>query len=632
MALLSLQEVTIGFGGPLLLDKVNLQIEAGEKTVLLGRNGEGKTTLLRLLNGDITPDSGSVTRRQGSTTALLTQEIPAGITGKVYDIVSAGLGKNGALLARYHQVGSLLSEKEDKVLTAELDRLQQALEAADGWHAQRRVEDIISRMGLEPGAAFAELSAGLKRRTLLARALAGSPDVLLLDEPTNHMDIETIARLEDLLSEYSGTFVLVTHDRVLVQKLANRIIEIDRGKLSSWACDYRTFLERKGFLLEAEEVQWAKFDKKLAKEETWIRQGIKARRTRNEGRVRKLLGMREVRRRRREQVGAVRMQTQQSGLSGKVVIEAEKVNFAYDEKPLIRDFTCAIMRGDRVGIIGPNGSGKTTLLRILLAELAPLEGEVSHGTKLEVVYFDQLREQLEEKKTVKENIAGGNDYVTVGGSQRHVFGYLQDFLFTPERSRTKVEVLSGGERSRLLLARLFTRPANLLVLDEPTNDLDIETLELLEELLLEYNGTLLLVSHDRAFLNNVVTNTLALEGEGAVKEYIGGYDDWLRQGGSSAPAKKEKVAAIEEKERKKNARVRKLTYNEERELAALPRRIEEMEQEREQLFDDMANPEFFKRQGDEIAAARARLADLEKELAGAYERWEYLEEIKTPLS
>lgn len=626
--MLSMKDVCVGFGGPLLLDKVNLQIKSGERAVLLGRNGSGKTTLLRLMNGDTVPDSGTIFRKQGVTTALLTQEIPHGVKGKVYDIVTEGMGKSRQLLSQYHQVSSRLSEKEDKDLMSQLDHLQQALEAVGGWEMHRKVENIISHMSLNPDEDFGNLSAGLKRRVLLARALAADPDILMLDEPTNHMDIDAIILLEELLSEFSGTFILVTHDRVLVQKLASRILEIDRGRLFSWACDYKTYLDRKAAFLESEEEQWAKFDKKLAREETWIRQGIKARRKRNEGRVAKLIKMREIRRQRREQMGTVRLQTQAAALSGRLVIEAKGVEFSYDKQPLISNFSCTIMRGDRIGIIGPNGSGKTTLLRLLLSELVPRSGMVRHGTNLQVIYFDQLRAQLDEEKTVQENIAEGSDYVTINGKQRHIIGYLQDFLFTPERSRTRVKLISGGERNRLLLARLFTQPANLLMMDEPTNDLDIETLELLEELLLEYRGTLILVSHDRAFLNNVVTSNLVLEGGGVVNEYIGGYDDWLQQRDSAKSVKKEKVSAKEEKQRKQAARLRKLTYKEERELETLPQYIEDLEQEQQQLYGSMADPDFFKKGGKEIAKAKERLAFLEKELAAAYERWQSLEEIK----
>lgn len=627
MSLLGMKDVCIGFGGPLLLDNIDVQIGRGVRAALLGRNGSGKTTLLRLMNGDIVPDSGTISRQKGMKTALLNQEIPGGIAGQVYDIVTEGVGEIRQLLSQYHQVNSRLAAKENKTLMAELDRLQQLLDAKDGWRMHSKVEKIISHMRLDPDVEFDKLSAGLKRRVLLARALVANPDILLLDEPTNHMDIEVITMLEELLAEYTGTFILVTHDRLLVQKLAGLILEIDRGKLSAYSCNYKTFLERKTALLEAEEQQRAKFDKKLAKEETWIRQGIKARRTRNEGRVAKLLKMREARRQRREQTGAVRMQTQRAGLSGRLVIETKNLSFSYDQKPIVDHFSCTIMRGDRVGVIGPNGSGKTTLLRLLLSELSPRSGSVELGTNLKVAYFDQLRAQLDGEKTVRDNAAGGNDYISINGKQRHIIGYLEDFLFTPERSRTQVKLISGGERNRLLLARLFTQPANLLVMDEPTNDLDIETLELLEELLIDFSGTLLLVSHDRAFLNNVVTSNLVLEGDGVVKEYIGGYDDWLLREKAPKTVKK-KESSEDEKQRKQASRARKLSFNEERELETLPRRIEELEKEQQQLFKAMADPDFFKKDGDEIAKSKDRLTVVEKELEAAYDRWQILEEIK----
>jgi len=629
MSLLGLKDVCVGFGGRLLLDKVNVQIEHGERVALLGRNGSGKTTLLRLMNGDIVPDAGTISRKQGLTTALLTQEIPQQAAGVIYDIVTEGSGKCKKLLSSYHYVSSQLTEKGDKTQMAELDRLQQALDAAGGWEMHRRVENIISHMRLDPDVEFDTLSAGLKRRVLLARALVSEPGILLLDEPTNHMDIEVISMLEELLADYTGTFIMVTQDRLLVQKLARRILEIDRGRLSSWYCDYKTFLERKAAFIESEQGQWARFDKKLAKEEAWIRQGIKARRTRNEGRVTKLMTMREVRRQRRDQIGAVRLRTPEAKISGNQVISAKGVSFSYDERPLIDNFTCTIMRGDRVGIIGPNGSGKTTLLRILLSKLTPRSGSVRHGTNLQIIYFDQLRAQLDEEKTVQQNVAGGNDLVSINGRQHHIIGYLQDFLFTPERSRTQVKLISGGERNRLLLARLFTQPANLLIMDEPTNDLDIETLELLEELLLDFRGTLLLVSHDRAFLNNVVTSNLVLEGEGVVNEYIGGYDDWLTQSRVSKPERKEKTNHKEEKQRKQSSRSRKLTFNEERELQTLPQLIESLEKEQRQLFEAMADPDFFKQDGSTIAEAKDRLTVVEKDLEAAYERWQTLEEVKT---
>lgn len=635
MALINLQDVTIAFGGPLVLDNVSLRIQQGERICLLGRNGTGKTTLLKLINGDLEPDSGTIARQQGISTALLTQEVPEGIRGTVFDVVLSGLGKRGELPAEYHRLSIRLVEETNDASLKQLDQLQKMLEANDGWDIHRQAETVITRMQLAAEVQFQELSAGLKRRVLLARALVCQPDILLLDEPTNHLDIDAITWLEDFLLRYSGTLVFVTHDRMLVEKLSGRIIELDRGKLSSWECNYEMYLERKQAELEVERRQRAVFDKKLAKEEEWIRQGIKARRKRNEGRVAALLKMREERRVRREQIGTVKMHLQEARRSGKLVIDAEKVRFAYDDnidQAVIGGLTTLIMRGDRVGIIGPNGCGKTTLLRVLLGDLTPQEGHVRPGTNLEIAYFDQLRAQLHDEKSAAENVADGSNRILLNGKTRHVIGYLQDFLFTPGRARSPVKVLSGGERNRLLLAKLFAKPSNLLVMDEPTNDLDIETLELLEELLLHYSGTLLLVSHDRAFLNNVVTSTLVFEGEGKVSEYIGGYDDWLMQrphpGDFDIPPPKK----AQKKEPTDRARPRKLTNKEKQELETIPQRIEELEQEQVELFQQMADPELYRQgqegYGDMIAKAKKRLEEIKQELAHAYQRWEELEEIQ----
>jgi ATP-binding cassette subfamily F protein uup len=646
MALITLQNVTISFGGPLVLDKVDLRIQPGERVCLLGRNGTGKTTLLKLINGDLEPDSGTIARQQGTSTALLEQEIPGGIEGTVFDVVLSGLGKRGELPAEYHRLSVRLAEETGDALLKQLDRLQKMLEANDGWDIHRQAETVITRMQLNAEAQFRELSAGLKRRVLLARALVCQPHILLLDEPTNHLDIDAITWLEDFLLRYSGTLLFVTHDRMLVEKLAVRIIELDRGKLSGWECNYETYLERKYAELEVERRQRAVFDKKLAKEEEWIRQGIKARRKRNEGRVAALLKMREERRVRREQIGTVKMHLREARRSGKLVIDAEKVSFAYDDnsnQTVIGGLTTLIMRGDRVGIIGPNGCGKTTLLRVLLGELTPREGHVRLGANLEFAYFDQLRAQLHDEESVADNVAGGSNQVLLNGKTRHVIGYLQDFLFTPERTRSPVKVLSGGERNRLLLAKLFAKPSNLLVMDEPTNDLDIETLELLEELLLDYSGTLLLVSHDRTFLNNVVTSTLVFEGEGKVSEYIGGYDDWLIQrphpGDFETPSPKKaqkkepnKRSSLSPEHPTDRARPRKLTNKEKQELETIPQRIEELEQEQVELFQQMADPELYRQgqegYGDMIVKAKKRLEEIKQELTHAYQRWEELEEIQ----
>ena len=503
MALLSLQDVTMGFGRPLLIEHANLQIERGERVCLLGRNGTGKSTLLKLIHGYLIPDSGEIVQQKGMHTAYLSQEIPKELHGTVFDIISGGFEATGLCKS-----------------TRNVDQ---------EWKKHHQAEKVISQMQLDADVEFNTLSSGLKRRVLLARGLVCDPDILLLDEPTNHLDVESIRWLEEFLLRYGGTILFVTHDRTFLKKLATRIIELDRGSLSSWACDYETFLVRKQAVLDAEGSQQAIFDKKLAQEEIWVRQGIKARRTRNEGRVRALEDMRKSRQERRQVMGTVRMQIQEAERSGALVIKVDDVTYSYDAKPIISGFSAALMRGDKIGLIGPNGSGKTTLLQLLLGELTPRQGTVRHGTRLNITYFDQLRAQLKEDKSVFDNVGDGNDIVIINGKPRQVISYLQDFLFSPERARVPVNALSGGERNRLLLARLFTRPSNVLVMDEPTNDLDIQTLELLEELLLDYKGTLLLVSHDRSFLNNVVTSTFVFEGEGKVNEYIGGYDDWQRQ-------------------------------------------------------------------------------------------------------
>jgi len=628
MALLSVKDVCVGFGGFLLLDHIELHIERHERVCLLGRNGSGKTTLMKLINGEINPDNGTVSRSQGIVTARLDQEIPAGIAGPVIDIVYSGLAAKGKLLADYHRASAMLADSQgnDPRLLARLDRLGQQLDAENGWEIHRQIDLVIARMKLPADADFATLSTGLKRRTLLAKALVAAPDILMLDEPTNHLDIEAISWLEDFLAEYSGTILLVTHDRQLVQKLASRIIEIDRGRLLDWSCDYATFLQRKEESLANEESQNRLFDKKLSVEETWLRQGVKARRTRSQGRLKTLLKMRAQRRQRQERPGGVAMTLQRGRRSGNLVVEAENVHYRYPGKQVLRDFSTTIMRGDRVGIIGPNGCGKTTLLRLLIGEILPQQGHIHLGTNLEAIYFDQLREQLDPEKTVFDNVADGNDGVIINGVTQHVIGYLQKFLFTAERARTKVKSLSGGERCRLLLARLFTRPANVLVLDEPTNDLDIETLEFLEELLLDFRGTLLLVSHDRAFLNNVVTSTLVFAGEGKIEEYVGGYDDWLQQ-------REIPHTPVNGKPQKKiPAKIRpatlKLTFKEERELETLPEKIKNLEEEQKNIYRSLADPAFYRSSDSDVSAANLRLQALEKELTAAYLRWEYLEERK----
>jgi ABC transport system ATP-binding/permease protein len=599
MPLISLQEASIGFGGPRLLEEINLQIESGEWIGLLGRNGMGKSTLLKLISGEILPHSGTIAWQQDLRVAYLPQEVPQGLSGRVRDIVESGLDPISATLDDEHH-----------------------------WQRQHQVEKIISRMELDPEARFEVLSAGLKRRVYLARGLARNPDLLLLDEPTNHLDIASIDWLEDFLKRWGGTLLFVTHDRVFLQRLATRIVELDRGKLFDWDCDYSTFVKRKEEMLSAEQSQNAVFDKKLAQEEQWIRKGIEARRTRNEGRVRALKRLREMRKERRELSGKVRMQISAENRSGRLVIEAENVSYSFGEKNIIQDFSITIQRGDKIGIVGPNGSGKTTLLRILMGELPPLLGEVRHGTNVEMAYFDQLRAQLDESKSVLDNVGQGRDTITINGRTRNLMGYLEDFLFTRDRARAPISALSGGERNRLLLARLFTQPANLLILDEPTNDLDIDTLEVLEDLLLEYDGTLLLVSHDRAFLNNIVTSTLILDGTGNVREYVGGYDDWYKQI-ESLPAsrirpKPDPTPQVESRADPKPL-TRKLSYKEKRELEELPGRIEMLEAEQHQLTVMMEDPDFYKKDGATIIQAVDRLQELHEELSRVYQRWAELE-------
>jgi ABC transport system ATP-binding/permease protein len=645
MPIITLNDVDFSVGGPLLLDTVDFSIEAGERVALIGRNGAGKSTLMRLLAGEIKPDDGDIRREAGARIARLEQEVPADAQGSVFDVVAAGLGELGALLADYHH---LIHDSHDAAVdTVALARLQAAIEDAGAWSLDQRVSETLDRLGLDGDADFARLSGGMKRRVLLARALVSAPDLLLLDEPTNHLDIAAIDWLEGFLKSWDGALVFVTHDRRFLRQLATRIVEIDRGKLSSWPGDWDNYVRRREERLNAEAQENARFDKLLAQEEVWIRQGIKARRTRDEGRVRRLKAMRNERSARRDLTGNVRMETSQAAASGKKVVEAKNVDFAFGERLIVRDVSTTILRGDRIGLIGANGSGKTTLLKLLLGELSPQTGEIKTGTQLQVAYFDQYRATLREDWNAIENVAEGKDSVEINGKHKHVIGYLQDFLFTPERARAPITRLSGGERNRLLLAKLFAQPSNLLVMDEPTNDLDVETLELLEELLADYPGTLLLVSHDRDFLDNVVTSTLVMEQGGRVGEYVGGYSDWLRQRPelatpAAAPKRDTKAADLEMADSALNrsdskaqvsetpvatasASKRKLSYKDARELEQLPQRIEALETRIAELTEVMHAPGFFAQPRDTVAAHQQELASKQAELEQAYLRWETLE-------
>jgi ATP-binding cassette subfamily F protein uup len=588
----------MAFGHLPLLDEVSFQIDARERVAIIGRNGTGKSTLLRIITGEIAPDGGTVWRQPSLRLARLEQDVPLSADRPVFDVVAEG--------HTHH------------------------LEEDEAWLRDHHVDLILSRLQLPPDAIVDTLSGGWRRRVLLARALVGQPDVLLLDEPTNHLDIDAITWLEEFLADYPGAVLFVTHDRAFLQRLATRIVELDRGRLMSWPGDYAAYLRRKEEALASEAADRERFDKKLAEEEAWLRQGIKARRTRNEGRVRALMQMRGERAARREQMGTVRLQAEVADPSGKVVFELDRVSKAYAR---IQTFSARIMRGDRIGLIGPNGAGKTTLLQMIIGELPPDEGEVRHGANLQIAYYDQQREQLDPDKTVFETIGEGNDTVTANGRTRHVHAYLRDFLFSDERARSPVKALSGGERNRLLLARLFTQPANVLILDEPTNDLDLETLELLEAQLVEWPGTLLLVSHDRAFLDNVVTSTFAFEGDGTIQEYVGGYEDWLRQ--RTEPAPPQRTRGTRSKPLQNSASSastvvessvpRRLSYKEARELEALPARIDALESEQTELNSRIAGPDFYKEAPDAIRAALARVEAIERELLDAYSRWEALD-------
>ena len=604
MALISLKDIRHAFTGPVLLDGIDLQIEPGERIGLVGRNGCGKSTLLRIIQGEIVPDDGEIARRREVRIAGLAQEVPDSLAGTIDDGLRAALRG---------------SDVED-------------------WEVEQRIDQVSKLLLLDGTAAADSLSAGTARRLLLGQALVAEPDVLVLDEPTNHLDIEAIDRLEEDLLRREGALIFVTHDRRFLARLATRILDLDRGVLRSYSCDYEKYLERKEHDIEAEAEQSKQFDKKLAQEEVWIRRGLKARRKRNQGRVRALEGLRDERRARRDVVGSVRAQVQEAEKTGRVVMKVRDLGHSFDDTPVFDGLTTTIMRGDRIGIIGPNGCGKSTLICLLLDELEPTTGSIEYGTNLEIARFDQLHDVLDDSKTVQDNVGDGSDKIVVNGQSRHVIGYLQDFLFTPEQVRGPITKLSGGERNRLQLARILSRPCNVLVLDEPTNDLDLETLEILEDLLVDFAGTLLLVSHDRAFIDNAVTSTLVFEGEGQVKEYFGGYADWVRQRSQSgdgsgntsnddAKSTKKGGTGKDKKSRPKKDKPRKLTFKEQGELEALPARLEELEEKKDAIVTAMSDPAFFKQPGDVIAAETEKLDVVERELTETYERWELLEGI-----
>ena len=620
MSLVTLRDINLGFGHPSLMENLNLRIEEGERIALLGRNGCGKSTLLKMLTEEVLPDSGEIQFRTGLVVARMSQEVAEDIAGKNYAVIASGLGEIGQHINDYHHF-SLQTDNPSAM--QRMHHAHEKIDAANAWHFLQRIEIVLAKLLLNGEDDFRSLSGGQSRRVLLGRALVQEPDIVLLDEPTNHLDIRMIEWLEDFLLTQNTTLLFVSHDRRFVRRLATRIIELERGQLTSWPGDYDEYRKNREQMLAAELKQESEQDKKLAAEESWIRQGIKARRTRNEGRVRALEELRRQRQARRERVGNVNIAIQQSERSGKIVIEAEDVSYAYDTQAIVENFSITIMRGDKLGLLGPNGVGKTTLLRLLLGELKPQKGSIKHGTRLEIAYFDQQRAQLDENATVIDSLSLGKDSVTVNGKEKHVISYLQDFLFSPERARSPVNALSGGEKNRLLLARMFCRPSNVLVLDEPTNDLDFETLDLLEQLLVEYTGTLLLISHDRSFINDVVTSTLSFEGNGVVEEYVGGYDDWLRQ----RPTATVNVKAVEKPATTKTSTTKqaKLSYKHQRELDELPQKIEQLEQAQLAIHDRMAEPDYFKQDKDALANDQIKLAEIDRELEQAYSRWEELD-------
>ncbi len=634
MPLLTLDKACLSYGHVALLDKASLTIDAGERIALIGRNGEGKSTLMKVLLGEATLDDGSIWRAPSLKVSYLMQEVPNDEQRTVFEVVASGIENVGQLITDYHNtvhaLADVTDEKESARLVNQLNDYQNQLERLDGWSLEQRVEAMVSKLSLPEDVLVSSLSGGYKRRVMLARALVCEPDILLLDEPTNHLDIESILWLEGFLQNYKGTILFVSHDREFVKKLATRIVELDRGNITSWEFGYEQYLVKKEEFLVIEAEHNAKFDKRLAQEEQWIRKGIKARRTRNEGRVRALKAMRNEHARRRTQQGKAKLNLDAADSSGRIVAEVRKASFSYGDKPIVKEFSTKILRGDKIGIIGANGSGKSTLIKLLLGELKPTAGKVKLGTNLEVAYFDQNRADFDMNASVMANLNHGRDRVMVNGKDRHVIGYLQDFLFPPARVQSPVKTLSGGERNRLLLARLFIKPANLLVLDEPTNDLDVETLELLEELLLNYEGTLILVSHDRQFLDNIVTSTIVMEGDGQVDEYVGGYNDYLRQRGEPVKVVSSKQSTVDNKKTAtskapQKPAEKKRSYKDQRELDLLPEHIEKLEAEQQQLVNLTSESDFYQKDNHIVNQTMSRLTEIETELSKAFQRWGELE-------
>ncbi len=619
MSLVNANNIYHSYGDQPLLEYANLTIEAGERICLVGRNGAGKSTLLKILIRQINPDEGSISFARDIRIAELKQEVPAGLQGSVYDCIATGLGSLSSLITDWHH--SLVDASSDPAALARMQKLQDNIEANDAWNLENRVSTTISRLGLPADTDFSQLSGGMQRRVLLGQALVANPDLLLLDEPTNHLDIESIVWLEEFLRAFKGSLLFITHDRSFLQALATRIIDLDRGQLSSWPGDYKNFLQAKQALLDTEATHNTLFDKKLAQEEVWIRQGIKARRTRNEGRVRALKKLREQRSQRREMQGRVNLAAQKSELSGKIVVDVEDLRYEWPDKLIVDKFNCKILRGDKIGIIGPNGCGKTTLIQLLLGQLAPQQGRVTLGTRLEVAYFDQHRETIDLNRSVRENIADRSDQVTINGQPKHVISYLKNFLFTEKKINMPAKALSGGERNRLLLAKLFTRSFNFLIMDEPTNDLDMETLELLEELLLEFKGTLLLISHDRSFIDNIVTSTLVFDAPAEINEYVGGYEDWLRQKPSISELGNTGLTQV--KQRIPRPRI---NQQDQKELKTMPGKIEQLEIEIAEIQNRFSDPELFRKDPRLFTESQKQLAQRQKSLQILFDRWEFLED------